>query len=657
LKGFPVDDRTEEQVVADFEAFVRVLGPVTLHGESKAPIWKITPRASLDHVPTFSETASEAPLHTDNSWVSAPETYFSLLVLRPASDGGNSILLSIDELKREFASTEPGPEAIRILTEHQFPFAMPAIFRGGSDPAEVVTSPVFGSPLGFRFRHDVILAGFEARPALATVESVWAVEAFNAFLLEVLADTQGMRLERGDVVLANNHRVLHARTHFTDPHRLLLRARMIEGAVESGRRLVPIEPSASEGQLVPSSVDLARYRRDEAALLDALSGEGLDVSLYDSAFNPYPFAVPRERLAELRALQDALRRALIAVVTHFSSDRRLGEVIRLEAAEREIVDGLSALPYRPGSFRPDFVHGADGRVRVTEINARFPLNGYLSSSVLNRVLPRLHDGVRSLPGLVTLEQRLRERLGERGCVGILRASEPGWDIHFLRAWWHDGSDLVLPETATRAQLERWTSVVLELRQHEIAHAVPPEARHALARHPGLLNDLRTIFVGHDKRLLALFSTSPVLEDYLEADDVARLRRHVVPTWVKGLAPGIVADAREAARGWIAKPPRSGKGRGILVAHHLSPEAWRTALSTLPDDWILQPYIDQATFPILVRRDDRIVTQRMKVVGLLPSLDEHSFGPGMYRAADDDIVNVARGGTILIPTLATEGNRE
>ena len=39
---------------------------------------------------------------------------------------------------------------------------------------------------------------------------------------------------------------------------------------------------------------------------------------------------------------------------------------------------------------------------------------------------------------------------------------------------------------------------------------------------------------------------------------------------------------------------------------------------------------------------------MKVVGLLPTLDEHAFGPGMYRAADDDIVNVTRGGVILTP---------
>jgi hypothetical protein len=45
---------------------------------------------------------------------------------------------------------------------------------------------------------------------------------------------------------------------------------------------------------------------------------------------------------------------------------------------------------------------------------------------------------------------------------------------------------------------------------------------------------------------------------------------------------------------------------------------------------------------------------MKVVGVLPALDEHAFGPGLYRAAADDVVNVARGGIILAPAM-TGGN--
>jgi hypothetical protein len=111
----------------------------------------------------------------------------------------------------------------------------------------------------------------------------------------------------------------------------------------------------------------------------------------------------------------------------------------------------------------------------------------------------------------------------------------------------------------------------------------------------------------------------VLSDYLETDDMARR-------------------------------PRSGKGQGIVVSSQMSPEQWRHTLQALPDDYILQPYVEQRLFPIAVLRDGRLVQVPMTVAGVLPALDEHAFGPGLYRAAPDAIVNVARGGILLALAL-------
>jgi hypothetical protein len=402
------------------------------------------------------------------------------------------------------------------------------------------------------------------------------------------------------------------------------------------------------GQLLPADIDGARFAADRDRLLTLLQGHAFDVTLYGSAFNPYPFAVTPERLRELCALQGSLHRAIVAVVTHYEQDARLSEVIKLPAAERELVASVADRPYRVGSFRPDFLHAADGRVKVTEINARFPLNAFLCSAALNRCLPLLDPAFALLPPLAEVETALRARLGES--VGILKASERGYDIHTLKALWGERCEMVAPATLTAADLARWDSVVLELHQHEILGEVPAALQIALASHAGVLNDLRTIFIAHDKRLLALFSTAGVLEDYLEADDLARLRRHVVPTWVKGLAPEMVREALAHPAGWLAKPPRSGKGQGIVVSSQLAPAEWRRRLSDMPDDWILQPYVEQQFFPITTLRDGDLVTTLMNVVGVLPALDDHAFGPGLYRASEDEVVNVARGGTVLAPVL-------
>lgn len=408
--------------------------------------------------------------------------------------------------------------------------------------------------------------------------------------------------------------------------------------------------AARGGQQLPADINRARWTADQDRFLALLQAQGLDVRLYESAFHPYPFGVTAERLVELQALQGSLHRAIVAVVTHLAQDDRLSRVIQLPATERDLLTQVAGKPYRPGAFRPDFLHAVDGREMINEINARFTLNGFLSSVLVNRCVPLLHPTLTPLPALEDLEPALCARLGAGGPVGVVKSSEPGWDIHLFRARWGQRCEMLAPKDLTAGHLARWGAVILELHQQELLGEVPAELRAPLAAHPGILNDLRTIFIAHDKRLLALLSTAGVMEDYLEADDVARLRRHVVPTWVKGAAPEKVRYALAHPSGWLAKPPRSGKGKGIVVSSQLSPAEWRHTLNELPDDWVLQPYVDQQSFPIVVLQDGDLVTVPMNVVGILPALDEYAFGPGVYRASQDEVVNVARGGIILAPTL-------
>jgi hypothetical protein len=408
-------------------------------------------------------------------------------------------------------------------------------------------------------------------------------------------------------------------------------------------------PNAA-GQPTPASVTRSRWTADRDRLMRLLPAQGLDVRLYDSAFHPYPFGVTADRLAELRSLQGSLYRAIVAVVMNWPRDARISGVIRLPAAERNLLAPITRKPYRPGAYRPDFLHAADGRVMVNEINARFTLNGFLSSMLLNRCVPLLDPTRSPLPALEGLEPALRARLGEAGPVGVLKSSERGCDIHLFRSRWGPRCEMLTPRQLTAKHLARWSAVILELHQHELLGEVPADLRAALAGHPGILNDLRTIFIAHDKRLLALLSTADVLEDYLEADDVARLRRHVVPTWVKGLAPEKVGETLAQPAGWLAKPPRSGKGKGIAVSSRMSPAEWRQSLHEMSDDWVLQPYVEQQLFPITAVRGGDLVTVPMRVVGLLPALDDQAFGPGLYRASPDEIVNVARGGVVLAPAL-------
>lgn len=402
-----------------------------------------------------------------------------------------------------------------------------------------------------------------------------------------------------------------------------------------------------EGQLLPLECDEYRFADDQRSLLETLEDRGIEVKNYASAFNPYPFLIPNSRLDSLRALQESIQRAVVAIVQGYRKDSRIRAVIPLEKEEADVVERLSLRPYRPGSFRPDFLHAADGRAMVTEINARFPLNGYLSSHILSGVMAERYPGLVPLTGMERLAEVLRSRVGIFADIGLLKSSEAGWDIHIFKKWMGSRARMAELGELTPERVRGWGSVILELNQHELLHELPDGVLDALLEHPGLLNDPRTIFIAHDKRLLSLLSTSPVIEDHLEPADVRRLREQVIPTWVKGLSPERVDEARDHGN-WICKPPREGKGQGFLLTTHMDHREWDEALRRMPDDHILQPYVEQRTFPITCLLGHGILTRDMRVVGLLPSLDDALFGPGMYRAAPDDIVNVARGGTILAP---------
>ena len=111
-------------------------------------------------------------------------------------------------------------------------------------------------------------------------------------------------------------------------------------------------PAVDEGQLVPRVLDEGQYRRDQKRLLDALHENGIDVRLYASAFNPYPFAVSTERLESLKALQGSIQRAVVAIVTNHRNDERIRSVIQLSERETQLIEALVTLGAQCGRRPP-----------------------------------------------------------------------------------------------------------------------------------------------------------------------------------------------------------------------------------------------------------------------------------------------------------------
>jgi alpha-ketoglutarate-dependent taurine dioxygenase len=108
-----------------------------------------------------------------------------------------------------------------------FPFRVPDSFissRSGNEN-EYIRAPILAEndPL-IRFRYDSIIEGFSLDSALDHTEASWAL----GFVRDVINDYRNpvLWLEAGDLLLTNNHEILHGRTSFSSMKRLLVRVRI-----------------------------------------------------------------------------------------------------------------------------------------------------------------------------------------------------------------------------------------------------------------------------------------------------------------------------------------------------------------------------------------------------------------------------------------------
>ncbi|GGB90054.1 TauD/TfdA family dioxygenase [Pseudoduganella buxea] len=176
---------------------------------------------------TFSERTGTADMHTDSSFYPMPEEQFLLYVVSSARcNGGESLLIDVEDIVAELQRTPEGSAAYTLLRTAQVPFRVPSVYAAQDEQVELFYAPVFhGDGLSMRWRYDSIEKGLAARPDMATPELVAAVQLLNS-IIEKNAPRFTRQLPDDTLLWADNHRTLHGRAMYTDPGRHLIRIRV-----------------------------------------------------------------------------------------------------------------------------------------------------------------------------------------------------------------------------------------------------------------------------------------------------------------------------------------------------------------------------------------------------------------------------------------------
>lgn len=205
-------------------------------------------------------------------------------------------------------------------------------------------------------------------------------------------------------------------------------------------------------------------------------------------------------------------------------------------------------------------------------------------------------------------------------------------------------------------VEAVVQIGLELHQHELAAMSP-----AMLREVSLccFNDLRTILLVHDKRMLGIIKQelpSLVGRNVLTSTQADTLDAGIVDSVLPG-SPELAALLRASRASstvkddYILKPIRGGKGAGILFGDEMAQAEWLAALEGLQvaelrpgTTHVIQKRVVQRLYDMVLRPSDG--RRRNPLVGTYHVANGKLLGLGTWRTSSSRIVAISGGGSAL-----------
>lgn len=204
-------------------------------------------------------------------------------------------------------------------------------------------------------------------------------------------------------------------------------------------------------------------------------------------------------------------------------------------------------------------------------------------------------------------------------------------------------------------LEEIHQLGLELRQQEL-RALQPEMLHQISLR--CFNDLRTILLVHDKRMLGIVKQEIkdlVARNVLTPMQAEALNKGIADTILPGSLElqDLIRHCKESPGQkdeYILKPVRSGKGDGIVFGKELSSAEWISRLQHLSAAQLSAAYggaciaqrrVKQLLYDVILRPTG--VKTQYPLIGTYHSINGEFLGLGIWRSSPDQICAVSHGG--------------
>ena len=351
-----------------------------------------------------------------------------------------------------------------------------------------------------------------------------------------------------------------------------------------------------------------------------------------------PLAIRQETNDRLARIQQLFHRCVRHLAERY--DRYL-DLMPLPRRVAEILAIARNKPYRAGTCRTDFIVDQSNQIRLIETTCRFAMNGYFTSgyfvhNLADRFLAG-HPEIRKTDAYTPFFDRFMAHFAPFDHVCLLKGADNRNDTRFVVPVFEKAGIPVhvIPaaEVPARTAEFRGAAVLGELSHDEIC-ALPAETVEAIVAADSM-NDLRTVFLIHDKRFYALLSHPAFMNEALTPAEIEEIRPFLVPTYAKTLSPDIWPQARNDKTRWILKPFNVGKSIDVFAGPLTDAAEWQALFdSGRADRMVLQEYLPQRTFRGTIGGQ----AYQDYAAGTLLFFDEEYFGPGLFRTSSYPVTN-------------------
>jgi len=373
----------------------------------------------------------------------------------------------------------------------------------------------------------------------------------------------------------------------------------------------------------------------------------------EGKYSPNPVLISPEYLSGFDRLCPVLCKAFNAIVFAYFSDERIRQIYQLDQGLEEILKLAENQPYQPGFYRPDLLYDTNGQAKICEIGARYPLNGWMYSYYQNAVYETLYTAAgidfAAIPGQGEILKVLVDLWEISRPVALIHDDEAGTEVfeverELLKS---GGTFISLKPQELRCENGKiifqdrvLDQFIFEMDREELRKFEPRVLRQVVL-HGNYFNDIRTLILVHDKRVLAVLWDEDIMRDYLRGAEYDLLRPYLIPSFVIR-NENEIETWLHGTQNLILKLNSGGRGIGAYIKSSCTPDEWESVLRNQWKNYLIQHFVDQQEYEI------EGLTQYL--VGMHLCRNDRNFGAGAFRGSAESVVNVSGGRAKFFPVL-------